>query len=288
VKKLSWPILLLIILSSANHAEQPNRQPLTVTFVGNEGFLIENGDNKILIDALFGGFEADWCQVPSDSIVNLMTAAQPPFDHIDLIALTHAHVDHFTAEIAAAHLLHNPDGIMICPPQAAEQMAAIEGFEKIKDRLRTIPAPGDSAVTFNIAGIEVTVLPTRHNVSMRTDTVTGETFNRFADVQHLEYLIDIGGWNLYHGGDSPQNDFETSRRFGLGEKSIDIAFLQWWGEWSDMSRRQRLAHEVLRPDRVIFMHLRPGREIPDQPDDQKPVAREIIAAQRPMKTWTFK
>jgi len=284
--------IVLVGLSQliAVQAETSNHTPLAITYVANEGFLIENDGRKILIDALFGGFDADWCAVPSDSIVELMTSSRPPFDNINVIAITHAHVDHFNPKIAVAHMMSNHDGIMICPPQVADQMAAVDGFEGIRDRLRIIPAPGDTAAQVDIKGIKIEVFPTRHNVSMRTDTLTGETYDRHRDVQHLEYLFRINGWTLYHGGDSPQYDInkDGGEHFGLNRRSIDVAFLQWWGEWSELSRRQKWAREILRPDRIIFMHLRPGRHIPEQPADQTPVAREVIRPDRAMQHWVFK
>jgi L-ascorbate metabolism protein UlaG (beta-lactamase superfamily) len=287
MKIMTRTAIFVLVLALSIGAEQPQRPPLTVTYVGNEGFLIESGGKKILIDALFGGFDADWCQVPSDSFVELMSAAQPPFDKIDIIALTHAHVDHFSPEIAVAHLRHNRNGVMICTPQAAAQMDTFEGYSEIKARLRIVPAPGDTAVNLDISGIDIIVLPTHHNVSMRTDTLTDQTYDRFADVQHLEYLINIGGWNLYHSGDSPQYDTAAAHRFGLDRQAIDIAFLQWWGKWNELSRRQKMARETLKPEWIIFMHLRPGRIIPDQPPEQIPLAREIIVPVQQLDRWVF-
>lgn len=289
MKNLIGVALLLMVPLTPVLAEQPDRPPLTVTYVGNEGFLVESGGKKVLIDALFGGFEADWCVVPPDSIVNLMSTAQPPFDDIDIVAITHAHADHFNPEIGTAHMQNNADGIMICPPQVTDRMASVEGYAEIEDRLRIIPAPGDSAIKISVVGIRIEVLPTLHGVSMRTDTLTGETYDRHRDIQHLEYLIEVNGRKLYHSGDSPQYDYnkDGGRRFNLNQQSVDVAFLQWWGEWSELSRRQKWAREILRPDRIIFMHLRPGRQIPDQPPEQRPAARELIIPVHSMQRWLF-
>ena len=97
-------ILIFLILTVSLYATPPNRPPLTVTYVANEGFLIACDSHKILIDALFGNFKDDAYYIPSDSTAALMSEAGPPFDNIDLIAVTHAHLDHFTPEIVTAHL----------------------------------------------------------------------------------------------------------------------------------------------------------------------------------------
>ena len=119
MKSLAYVLLLGLILAPFARADQQEKPPLTVTYVANEGFMIESEGKKILIDAVFGGFEPTWCQVPPDSVVELMTAARPPFDSINLITVTHAHLDHFNADIVAVHMKHNRRGILVCTPPFA-------------------------------------------------------------------------------------------------------------------------------------------------------------------------
>jgi L-ascorbate metabolism protein UlaG (beta-lactamase superfamily) len=73
-------------------------------YVANEGFLVKASNRKILVDALFGRFESDWCDVPSGPVIEKMEKGIEPFDQIDLILISHAHVDHFNAEIVSKHL----------------------------------------------------------------------------------------------------------------------------------------------------------------------------------------
>jgi len=35
-----------------------------VTYVANSGFVISAGGRRVLVDALFGHWESDWCDVP--------------------------------------------------------------------------------------------------------------------------------------------------------------------------------------------------------------------------------
>ena len=44
-----------------------------VTYISNEGFLFEIEGKKVLIDALFDEIKENWCDSPSDSIIDLMT-----------------------------------------------------------------------------------------------------------------------------------------------------------------------------------------------------------------------
>ena len=66
-----------------------------VTYISNEGFLFEIDGKKVLIDALFDEIKGNWCDSPSDSIIDLMKNSKHPFDSIDIVAITHKHIDHF-------------------------------------------------------------------------------------------------------------------------------------------------------------------------------------------------
>jgi L-ascorbate metabolism protein UlaG (beta-lactamase superfamily) len=81
----------------------------SITYVGNAGFLISIGDKKILIDALFKGFEGSY-KLPQE-VQDKLTLAQAPFDDVDLILVTHAHSDHIDPVMVLQHMQNNPDAI---------------------------------------------------------------------------------------------------------------------------------------------------------------------------------
>jgi L-ascorbate metabolism protein UlaG (beta-lactamase superfamily) len=274
----------LTVFGCAGHEERP---PLTVTYVANAGFMVECGDEKILIDALFGGWESPWYFSPPDSIVQLMSAAQAPFDEVDLIAVTHAHRDHFSAEIVMSYLQHNRQAELVCPPQVVQQLQADRQYAELEKRILVIAAPPDTAVATTVGGIQLRILPGRHSPYYEEDEATGETVDRHRDVQHLEYLFTINGRPLFHCGDAELNDFERYRKFGLGNEPIDLAFVPWWDASDQLSFHQRLVRDVFRPDRIILMHLMPDREPTGHPEQQEGVARQVVLPTHTMQTWTF-
>jgi len=276
MKRSIGALFLGLALAASCGVDHRDRPPLTITHIANDGFLIECAGKKILVDALFGGWKSTWCYVPPDSVIEMMTRAKPPFDHVDLIAVTHAHVDHFDADIAAAHMEHNPEGIMVCPPQAAEKLETTAHYADIKGRIRTVPAPGDSAVSMSLSGLDLLVLPTRHGPYGEKDEKTGKTVDRHRFVQHLEYVFTIGGWTLFHCGDSPLSALEMYHSCGLDSARIDIAFLQ--GK----------AQEKVWPERIILMHNPPGWQVSDTSYYLQPGVREIIVAGPPLERWTFR
>ncbi len=114
---------------------------MEILYIANDGFLIKSGNKKILIDALFGGFESDWCVSPSGKIINKMETSTEPFDQIDVILISHAHVDHFNKEIVLRHLVSNEAGVLICPEQVRIELEKDDRYEKLRTQVKEI-TPG--------------------------------------------------------------------------------------------------------------------------------------------------
>ncbi|MCX6830200.1 MAG: MBL fold metallo-hydrolase [candidate division Zixibacteria bacterium] len=286
MKNLLYAILIGLFPVISDCAGYHENSPLAVTYVANEGFLIECENKKILIDALFGG-KAQPYFIPSDSIVELMKAAQSPFDNIDLIAVTHAHMDHFNPQIVAAHMKHNPRAILVCPPQVGEKLESAADYSAIKDRIRAVWSPSDSAISTEIAGMKLRIFPGRHGAYYELDSLTGQSVDIHRNVQHLEYLFSIGNRASYHCGDAPMNDMKRYQSYTLERDSIDVACVQWWDAKEALSFRQKLIKDILRPDRVILMHLAPARPPRGNPERQTVVAKEVIVPRRSMEKWIF-
>ena len=99
-------------------------QTVEVTYLANEGFLIQSGNKKILIDALFRGELAPYAGIPGEWREKLETA-KAPFDAVDLVLVSHVHSDHFDAASVARHLAHNPHAILVSSPQVVEKVRAM-------------------------------------------------------------------------------------------------------------------------------------------------------------------
>ena len=100
-------------LSEFSEADNVSGNEVSVTYVGNAGFLIKIGDKKILIDALFKGAAGTY-EIPLD-IQQKLKLAQEPFDNVDLILVTHAHGDHVDFDMVRQHMTKNTDAIFARP-----------------------------------------------------------------------------------------------------------------------------------------------------------------------------
>ena len=273
---IQYLALLSLLMAGPDSDAAEKRLPISITYIASSGFMIECGDKKILIDAPIGEFTADWCYVPTDSMTELVKSARPPFDNIDLIAITHAHVDHFNVNLSAALMKNDRQTVLVGPPQVIEKMAAVPDFQSPKERLYSVWVPGDTGTTIEIAGVKMHILSGRHNSWYEEDTVTGEKIDIHREVQNLEYLFTVEGWTLFHCGDSPMSDRETYRSFGFGEKNIDFAFMHWWDARENPSFRQVLIRDIIKPERIIFKHLAPNRPPRGNPERDLATAKEII------------
>jgi L-ascorbate metabolism protein UlaG (beta-lactamase superfamily) len=223
-----------------------------VTYLACEGFLIEAGSNKVLIDALFDDDTINYCHLHSPETQAQLRGAEPPFDEVDLILVTHGHRDHFSPAPVLEHLAADPDCIFIGPHQAVEQFG-----EEIPDRVVEVYlAPFESRdLGFNGIGIEVHRL--HHSPYMVKDPETGEEYNRHRDVDNLAYIINMGGFRILHVGDAtlpPNREHLESEAFPKGK--IDLVFLEFF-DWSEETVE---ILKSMKPDHVIFMHLPPEPE----------------------------
>jgi Tol biopolymer transport system component/L-ascorbate metabolism protein UlaG (beta-lactamase superfamily) len=203
-------IFLLLSFIVVSSYAQPGR--VGVTYVGNAGFMISIGDKKILIDALFKGFEGSY-QLPQE-VQNKLRLAQAPFDDVDLIIVTHAHGDHIDPDMVRQHMQNNPGAIFASTRQLVDALNAVDTLDVFKARRISFdPLKGESEVK-NIRGIKIETFNLPHGTDAR--------------IINIGFLISVNGITLFQTGDADfdQYSFDEFRSFKLPEREIDLAFIQ--------------------------------------------------------------
>jgi len=246
-------ILLLILFPTMAFSQETCK----ITYIANEGFLLEVHGKKVLIDGLFDHIEGDWCDSPTKNTVAQMEASAPPFDQVDLIAITHKHQDHFNAKVVVNHLLNNPSGRVVCPTQVVEVLKQNQDYEKIKDQIVALTPPKLSDSTVEVAGISIRVLRLEHSHYMEEDSTTGEMKNRHRDIENLGFLFNIDGVKVFHCGDTNPLNQEEYSTYALHRDSIDVAFLErmFVGRGTE---GMAMINDYIQPSYTIFMHIGPG------------------------------
>lgn len=244
VNLLLSTIIIFLFTSSCNK-DNDNKEQSTpsvkVTYIANEGFMIELSDKKILIDALFkeSSERPGVYFVPSDQLLYKMETAKSPFNDLDLILATHNHWDHFNPQSVIRCLKHNPKSFFISTPQAIDDMKKErEEFEKIREQVIGIDLDWLSSTDMKVNDIELKIIRTHHSA-------------HHIEKQNQLYLINLGGKKIFHEGDS-DGKIETYQQLNLKNEEIDIAFVHDWFLWEPQG--QKILKEYICPKHIILMH----------------------------------
>ena len=228
-----------------------NPAGLEITYIANEGVLISAGDKQVLIDGLHREYQRSYAFLPPaqrDKIEN----AQVPFDQIDLILVSHNHLDHFHPESVGLHLQHNANAVLVSSQQVVDEVKQnFKNFETIKTRVTTATPAWKERLAMKVAGVDLEIIGIRHG--------TG----RHAAIQNLGHVIKIGGKKLLHVGDA-DTGVENFQDLNLDEEGIDIAFIPIWFLLDDEGRT--IVREHIKPKQIIAVHISPSEagQVPEQ------------------------
>ena len=235
--------------SEANPALQG--ATVEITYIANEGVLISAGDKQVLIDGLHREYERAYAFLPSPQREQIETA-KAPYDAIDLILVSHQHLDHFHPESVGLHLQHNSKAMLVSSQQVVDEVEKnFKNYEAIKARMTGATPPAKERVAMKVAGIDFEILRLSHG--------TG----RHASIQNLGHIVKLGGKKLLHVGDA-ETTVENFEKFNLDAEGIDVAFIPFWFLLG--SDGQTIVREHIKPKHIIAVHISPldGEQIAGQ------------------------
>jgi len=242
---LSW---LLLPNSRENAASQkplqlPSGNSLTVTYIANEGVLISAGDKQVLIDGLHREYKPAYL-FPPPELLSALEQARDPYNKINVVLVSHLHLDHFHPESVGLHLKNNKSAQLVSSEQIVNGVKEkFAGFGEIASRVRQVTPAWKSQTPVALDGIKIKILGLRHSGS------------NFTWIQNLGHVIEIGGKKLLHIGDADMTA-ENFSSFRLHEENIDIAFIPYWFLLSANGRS--LVLDQFRPKQIIAVHVPPA------------------------------
>ncbi|HEX5873515.1 MAG TPA: MBL fold metallo-hydrolase [Pyrinomonadaceae bacterium] len=232
-----------IIAHETANASASQASSIEITYIANEGVLISADGKQVMIDGLHREYQPAYAFLPSAEREKIETA-KPPFDKIDLILVSHMHLDHFHPESVGRHLQHNPKALLVSSQQVVDEIEKnFKDYPSIKSRVTGVTPQWKEKVALKVAGIEFEILRLRHG--------TG----RHATIQNLGHVIKLGGKKLLHIGDA-DTAVENFEKFNLDEEGIDIAFLPDWFLLG--AEEQALVKDHIKPKQIIAVHISPG------------------------------
>ena len=218
---------------------------LQITLLGNEGFLVEAGGSTVIVDGLYSGLHG--YVAPTDEQRGSRERAEPPFDEVDLVLVTHNHPDHFDARVVEGFLNANRHAVFVSTPMAVDHLRD-EGdrFRSISERVVAVyPAEGESQ-HLEIDGIGIEVLNLHHGR------------DRSLPVENIGFVVEMNGASFLHIGDTLATADELAA-LELSDRGIDIAFVPYWHLLDSKSAGDYL--EVIDATTVVAMHL-PAADAP--------------------------
>jgi L-ascorbate metabolism protein UlaG (beta-lactamase superfamily) len=220
-----------------------------VTYIANEGFLVEGGGKRVLIDALFDDGFGTYL-APTPELLDKLAEAREPFADIDLILITHPHGDHFNPKVVAAHLRKNQRCRLIAHAQTVDQLRKEEGFAQIRDQIREVRLEPGSEEKMTINGIALDVLCLAHSPYYRDGR------NVHEQTRNLAFAVNLGGTRFLHLGDATlQNSAAHLRAYPFDRARVDLLFLNS----SDTSQAaQQMVTQEIKPEWIVAMHVAPA------------------------------
>lgn len=229
-------------LLSFGQRATPQQTGVSVTFIANEGVLISGGGKKVLIDALY--MEYDGYPIAADSTQARLARARAPFDSVDLVLVTHRHGDHFHPAPVVSHLATNPRTMLLSSGQVIDSLRSrIASDSDLWKRIasRTTRAGSIRRETHN--GVKVEIFGVPHTGGFRHRAV-----------EHLGFIVELGGRRVLHLGDTG-TDEEAFSVLRLDTARVDVAFVPAWMVTDAEGRR--VIERWIRAKQVVAIHMGP-------------------------------
>ncbi len=129
VKDRPWASDTPSVLAPEALSQPPS---VEITYIANEGVLISAGGKQVLIDGLHREYGPEYAFLPAADREKIETA-KAPFDQIDLILVSHRHLDHFHPESIGRHLQHNSKAVLVSSQQVVDEVEKnFKDFQSIK------------------------------------------------------------------------------------------------------------------------------------------------------------
>ena len=239
----SYPLASEASAGSEASASASADTTLVITYVANEGVLISSGDKQVLIDGLHREYKPAYAFLP-DAERSLIETASAPFDSIDLVLVSHLHLDHFHPEAVSLHLQHNGGATLVSSQQVVDEIkTGFSDYSSISGRVVVSTPPLRQRMRMKIHDIDFEVLG------------LGHVNERFDWIQNLGHIVYLGGKKLLHVGDAPATA-DTYEAFNLDEERIDIAFLPAWYLMDEES--VAIVREFINPRHIVAVHISPA------------------------------
>ena len=257
----------------SGNMEDANPNALEITYIANEGFLIQQGNRKICIDALV---ENPWGYMQTgDRVYEKMKRGEPPFDDMDILIGSHNHVDHLTMSMVPDVLRGNPRMKLVSSRAGVDELKTLPNvdYDTMEHQVINITPELGNMVNTNIDGIDLQIYGINHAGPGQGEYLTLMTLMNFDDL-HVLHVADI----------APPSNLEYFKSFQLQNAGIDIAFIDPFMIADSVG--QIIIQQYIQPKQIILMHMRPD-EVDRYEKESQALFNNVIAFREQMEKKCF-
>jgi L-ascorbate metabolism protein UlaG (beta-lactamase superfamily) len=203
-------------------------QDLRVTYLANEGVLVQGGGARVLVDALFRDGLDPYAR-HSPGVQEALETGKEPFDGVGVALATHFHLDHWDAGAISRFLRSNPRALFA----STEHGTGMFPWD-VRERVRSLwPADGGTSVLV-AAGVKVTAIALGHGAT-----------------QNLGYRLELAGRTVAHLGDADPSagNFDSLASAG----AVDVALVPFW--WLLNDEATSFLKSRWKPRNVAALHI---------------------------------
>jgi L-ascorbate metabolism protein UlaG (beta-lactamase superfamily) len=229
----------------------------TVTYIAHCGFLFSSGDQKILADALIEPSKEWPYTTPSPDLLHKMERGEPPFDHINVVLISHNHIDHHSAASSVRFLLNNPKTVLVTTPEVRWQMEHDSPeFKKIQSQVIVPDLEWKQSTTLEVNGIKLELARLKHGDD-----------GQWASIVYAA-LFEMGGKKVLFAPATTGNFPEEYTTLGYAKRGIDLAFLNYnlamhgepQGQAVVNTKGIQTIRDLIAPKVAVLMHVVPSNK----------------------------
>lgn len=209
---------LLVLAGAGARADDSTR----ATYLANEGVMLTRGDTSVLFDPLFDNGFGQYRMLP-EAMQAALFAGTAPFEGIDAVFVSHAHGDHFAADLMLDYLRAQPSVRLYAPMQAVLSMrqTANDADSALFDRVTGLALQvGDAGARLQLDGIDIDAVRIPHSGWP----------DRMTDIENIAFRVTLGDdVSVVHLGDAVVSDehFGQQREF-WEQRDNTLALPPYW------------------------------------------------------------
>lgn len=218
-----------------------------VTYIANEGIMVELGDSRVLFDPLFEYPHDTYQAIPEDT-KRAIIEGTGQYEGVDAVLISHFHADHFSPQMILELMRHQGEVQLFATGQAVSALYQVAGQEDQPsfDRVHRIDlAHGDEARHIELESISVEAVIIPHSGWP----------NMHQHVENLSYRVTLNGeLTVVHMGDAdPDPGHFNHQAHYWAQRETDAAFPPYW--FFLVRGGQVILDQTIQPRVSIGLHI---------------------------------